>query len=99
MTCPLHKRQIREKYLNFLGRIELHAFDFDGCCQAILNERCCIDREMDARFIQDSMFREYACVIDLDENRLLIYVSFQKTPQEDNLYGCSPDENGYYHAA
>ncbi|MBR2810525.1 MAG: hypothetical protein IKD69_04015 [Solobacterium sp.] len=54
---------------------------------------------MDARFIQDSLFREYARVIDLDENRLLFHVSFQKTPQEDNRYGCSPDENGYYPAA
>ena len=47
-------------------------------------------------FIEDSLFCEYAYIIDLDTEQLEYYVGFQKQPQVGNRYGVSPDKNGYY---
>lgn len=46
-------------------------------------------------FIKDSLFCEYAYIIDLDIKTLEFYVGFQKEPNVFNRYGTESD-NGYY---
>lgn len=46
-------------------------------------------------FIQDSLFCEYAYIINLDDEVLEFYEGFQKKPQVDNRYGTDEDR-GYY---
>ena len=46
-------------------------------------------------FIKDSLFCEYAYIINLDANYLEFYVGFQKEPCDLNRYGTEED-NGYY---
>lgn len=46
-------------------------------------------------FIKDSLFCEYAYIINLDANYLEFYVGFQEEPCELNRYGTEED-NGYY---
>jgi hypothetical protein len=46
-------------------------------------------------FIQDSLFCEYAYIINLDDEVLEFYEGFQKEPQVDNRYGIT-DDRGYY---
>lgn len=47
-------------------------------------------------FIKDSLFCEYAYIINLDTNVLEFYKGWQHVPQDGNRYGEVPDENGYY---
>ena len=47
-------------------------------------------------FILDSLFCEYAYIINLDTKKLEIYVGFQNIPDETNIYGCEPNSEGYY---
>lgn len=47
------------------------------------------------RFIEDSLWCEYAYIINLDTNMLEFYKGFQKKPDEKNRYGTKED-NGYY---
>lgn len=46
-------------------------------------------------FIKDSLFCEYAYIINLDDEVLEFYEGFQKEPQADNRYGTKEDR-GYY---
>ena len=46
-------------------------------------------------FIQDSLFCEYAYIINLDDEVLEFYEGFQKEPQIGNRYG-TKDDRGYY---
>lgn len=46
-------------------------------------------------FIKDSLFCEYAYILDLDEKVLEYYEGFQKTPQEGNRYGQEKDGDYY----
>lgn len=46
-------------------------------------------------FIKDSLFCEYAYIINLDDNVLEFWIGFQKTPTENNRYGVEK-EDGYY---
>ena len=46
-------------------------------------------------FIRDSLFCEYAYIINLDTKMLEFWTGFQKTPQEGNRYGRT-DAQGYY---
>ena len=46
-------------------------------------------------FIKDSLFCEYAYIINLDTNCLEFYLGFQKKPCISNRYG-TDDDNGYY---
>ena len=47
-------------------------------------------------FILNSLFCEYAYIINLDNLTLEYYVGYQKEPQKGNRYGVKPDEDGYY---
>ena len=47
-------------------------------------------------FIRDSLFCEWAYIINLDTNKLEIYEGFQKTPDDNNRYGNTPNQDGYY---
>ena len=46
-------------------------------------------------FIKDSLFCEYAYIINLDEGCLEFYVGFQKEPSEYNRYGTEKEDNYY----
>lgn len=46
-------------------------------------------------FIKDSLFCEYAYIINLDTNCLEFWVGFQHKPDEDNRYGTENDNNYY----
>ena len=46
-------------------------------------------------FIKDSLFCEYAYIINLDDEVLEFYVGFQNTPYTNNRYGTS-EIHGYY---
>lgn len=46
-------------------------------------------------FIKDSLFCEYAYIINLDTNMLEFYRGFQHSPQEGNRYGEEPLPNEY----
>lgn len=46
-------------------------------------------------FIKDSLFCEYAYIINLDTECLEFWVGFQKEPDENNRYGTEVDD-GYY---
>lgn len=46
-------------------------------------------------FIKNSLFCEYAYIINLDTNCLEFWVGFQKEPYSGNRYGIDSD-NGYY---
>ena len=60
-----------------------------------------VDHMIDSKdFIHDSLFCEYAYIINLDENVLEFYTGFNKTPQpkEENRYSNKddkPDDSGY----
>lgn len=43
-------------------------------------------------FIKDSLFCEYAYIINLDDEVLEFYEGFQEKPQEGNRYGTEPNE-------
>lgn len=47
-------------------------------------------------FIKDSLFCEYAYIINLDDEVLEFYEGFQETPQKGNRYGTEHDDSGYY---
>lgn len=49
-------------------------------------------------FIRDSLFCEYAYIINLDDEVLEFYEGFQKTPQLGNRYGTTLEDgyDGYY---
>lgn len=49
----------------------------------------------DVDFIKDSLFCEYAYIINLDTNELEFWVGFQKEPDPSNRYGTESD-SGYY---
>lgn len=67
----------------------LHAWD-----KAISNgKQVYIDNEIN--FIKDSLFCEYAYILDLDTKELEFYQGFQKHPTAGNRYG-TKKEDGYY---
>lgn len=47
-------------------------------------------------FIKDSLFCEYAYIINLDTRELEFYKGFQHEPQSGNRYGETANDNGYY---
>lgn len=47
-------------------------------------------------FIKDSLFCEYAYIINLDRNVLEVWIGCQKKPDQKNRYGTQQDEYGYY---
>ena len=61
----------------------------------------CIDNDVkvymkdDIDFIKDSLFCEYAYIINLDDNVLEFYEGFQCEPQEGNRYGTESAYEGH----
>lgn len=50
-----------------------------------------------SEFIKDSLFCEFAYVLNLDDRTLEFYQGFQHGPQKDNPYGRKKDkDSGYY---
>ncbi|MDU1912528.1 hypothetical protein [Fusobacterium sp.] len=49
-------------------------------------------------FIKNSLFCEWAYIINLDTNKLEVWEGFQEKPQENNRYGIEKD-NGFYPCA
>lgn len=52
--------------------------------------------EVDIDFIKNSLFCEYAYIVNIDDEILEFYKGFQHKPQENNRYGQKADEDGYY---
>jgi hypothetical protein len=73
-------------------------FDFSpsACEDAVGEGRPYVYEGIRGRFIEDSLFCEYAYVLDLDEDELLFFVGFQTEPQAGNPYGQEPSRTGYY---
>lgn len=46
-----------------------------------------------SEFIKDSLFCEYAYIVNLDTGMLEFWVGFQKEPDPDNRYGQEPQKN------
>lgn len=69
--------------------------DFAKMTESMLNEW---DYYMpdNSEFIKDSLFCEYAYIINLDTGTLEFYQGFQREPQEGNRFGEKPNEDGYY---
>lgn len=47
-------------------------------------------------FIKDSLFCEYAYIINLDNETLEFYLGFQNQADPSNRYGKEPNDSGYY---
>lgn len=47
-------------------------------------------------FIEDSLFCEYAYIIDFDDKKLMLFDGFQEDPQENNPFGTDKNDSGYY---
>jgi hypothetical protein len=54
------------------------------------------DYPLNNEFIKDSLFCEYAYLINLDTMKLEFYSGFQESPQKDNRFGQTINEDGYY---
>lgn len=69
--------------------------DFAKMAESMLNEW---DYYMpdESEFIKDSLFCEYAYIINLDTGTLEYYKGFQREPQDGNRYGEEPNDDGYY---
>ena len=47
-------------------------------------------------FILDSLFCEYAYIINLDTMEFEVYEGYQKSPHDTNRFGSDANEDGYY---
>lgn len=52
-----------------------------------------------SEFPKDSLFCEYAYVINFDANKFEVYDGFQQAPQEGNIFGTEANDGGYYPCA
>ena len=66
-------------------------------CQGDLAMNCKVGMMSDDKdFLQDSLFCEYAYIINLDDNVLEVYRGFQQTPPKGRFANTPINENGYY---
>jgi len=49
-----------------------------------------------SEFVKDSLFCEWAYIIDLNRNTFDVYQGYQHDPQEGNVFGVEAGEGGYY---
>jgi len=54
------------------------------------------DYKLDNKFIHNSLFCEYAYIINIDSMKLEFYSGFQKIPQIGNRFGIDKNTDGYY---
>ena len=93
--------QIQECRVYYNGNVSLQTPDDWYCllrnAQGEINEYKNGLRYMieDCDFIKDSLFCEYAYIINLDTNCLEFWVGFQKEPSYGNRYG-TENNRGYY---
>lgn len=62
-------------------------------------QKCTVDFLVNSEdFINESLFCEYAYLIDLDKMTFEIYDGFNKSPMQkaERFYSANPDESGYY---
>lgn len=84
-----------------LSKININSDGFinEGSSEDILNkiyENKIQDIHISNNFILDSIFCEYAYIINLDNMILEYYIGFQKIPQENNRFGEKPNDRGWY---
>jgi hypothetical protein len=80
---------------------EPEPFSYDCCRLAVKNRKRLWVSPVTQDKIKDSLFCEYAYVIDLNDEQLLFFSGGQKRPQEGNPYGTKPEkpfgmEEDYY---
>ena len=103
-------RQWDKKYLarmfdKLAATEDLNRITGTSCCKVTdafdalgygFDSNCDYYYEDNTPFIIDSLFCEYAYIIDLDTNMLEYYLGFQKEPQPGNPYGTDSSEHDYY---
>lgn len=66
----------------------------DFLLDAILKDN--LEHMLDSKdFLYDSLFCEYAYIINFDDNTFNVYVGFQKEPFDENEFGTKSNENYY----
>ena len=65
-------------------------FSYKACKQAAAGQGDIWISKETVKEMRDSLFTEYAYVLDLDRKQLEFYVGFQKQPQAENPYGTTP---------
>ena len=71
-------------------------FSLRMCVASVRSGQPYVYRQTERGFIWNSLFCEYAYVLDLDKERLLFFIGYQNTPQEGNIYGTERNDFGYY---
>ena len=67
----------------------------EGYLNAIYEGTCLIMLDGND-FIKDSLYCEFAYILDVDAMRLEFYLGFQKAPDPTSPYGVEHDDSGYY---
>jgi hypothetical protein len=65
-------------------------FELDECKLVAKRKKTIIYSVLPSYYIQNSLFCEYAYVIDIDKQELHFYVGNQTSPQEGNVFGNKP---------
>ena len=95
------KEQIEKCFKYYNGEVSTQSMDDWYCllrnAQGELNVyKCGLEYMIDNHeFIKNSLFCEYAYIINLDTNCLEFYLGFQKEPYPSNRYG-TEEYRGYY---
>jgi hypothetical protein len=84
--------QSEEDWYCLLRHLQGNFDNYDEC----INDNKQIFMKDNVSFITDSLFCEFAYIINLDDNVLEFYQGFQRIPQKGNRYGTSADDSGYY---
>ena len=75
------------------------SFSYDSCMHAVrMGKPLWVSRET-KEDIKNSLFCEYAYVIDLDQESLFLYEGLQTKPMKNNPYGAVPAKNPYTNQA
>ena len=75
------------------------SFSYDSCMHAVRMGKTLLVSPETKEDIKNSLFCEYAYVIDLDQESLFLYEGLQTKPMKKNPYGVVPAKNPYTNQA